>query len=367
MVVYQNVVDFAVHHSTLKEAAVATPDGGADYGFFQDATDGAFKRALLEDMPGGSGGLADGDYGDVTVSSSGTVINIDANAVGTTEIADAAVTLAKMANIATDTLIGRDTAATGVPEAITLTNGLGFTGSGSIGIIANAIVTAMIQDGVVTAAKLDAASVITALGAVFQGLDATLTALAGLATGADKLAYSTGTNTFAQTDFTSTARSLLDDASVDAMRATLGVWNVVGKSTTETRNLDTTLTDDDELLFSVDASSLYLFRGTIHFATHTTPDFKWGLAGPAATTIRVHRRSLAPGASSYGAIAVDDVYSGPLSLLVGAIDDGMIFFEVSLLVGGSGGTVSFQWAQNTSDSADTLVRAGSYIEWIKVT
>lgn len=49
-----------------------------------------------------------------------------------TTIASAAVTLAKMANIATDTLIGRDTAGTGVPEAIAVSGGVEFSGSGGI-------------------------------------------------------------------------------------------------------------------------------------------------------------------------------------------------------------------------------------------
>jgi hypothetical protein len=52
-----------------------------------------------------SGGatLADGDYGDITVSSTGTVMNIDAGVVGTTELADGAVTTVKItdANVTT--------------------------------------------------------------------------------------------------------------------------------------------------------------------------------------------------------------------------------------------------------------------------
>lgn len=56
-----------------------------------------------------------------------------------------------------------------------------------------------------------------------QASDATLTALAGLATGADKLPYSTGADVFAQADFTAAGRALLDDASAAAQRTTLGV------------------------------------------------------------------------------------------------------------------------------------------------
>lgn len=70
------------------------------------------------DESGGSGGVSDGDKGDITVSSSGTVWTIDA----------AAVTLAKMANLAASKLIGRYTGSTGVPETITV--GTDFSLSG---------------------------------------------------------------------------------------------------------------------------------------------------------------------------------------------------------------------------------------------
>lgn len=73
----------------------------------------------------GGGSLADGDYGDVTVSSSGTVITVD----------NGTITLAKQADLATQRLIGRNSGTTGVPEAVTLTQLLDWIGSAAQGDI----------------------------------------------------------------------------------------------------------------------------------------------------------------------------------------------------------------------------------------
>jgi hypothetical protein len=62
---------------------------------------------------------------------------------------------------------------------------------------------------------------VTALISGKQNVDATLTALAGVTTAADKLIYATGADTFATTTFTAAGRALVDDADATAQRATL--------------------------------------------------------------------------------------------------------------------------------------------------
>lgn len=53
-------------------------------------------------------------------------------------------------------------------------------------------------------------------------LDATLAGLGGLTISADKLIYGTGTDTFATSDLTAAARTVLDDTTTAAMLTTLG-------------------------------------------------------------------------------------------------------------------------------------------------
>ena len=102
--------------------------------------------------------------GDVTGSGTGTV---------PATIAADSVTFAKMQNIATDRLLGRDTAGTGDVEELTVSGGIEFTGTGirtsaftgdvtkaaggvATTTAANAVTTAKILDANVTPAKLSA-------------------------------------------------------------------------------------------------------------------------------------------------------------------------------------------------------------------
>ncbi|HAU6885347.1 TPA: hypothetical protein JEL67_001578 [Salmonella enterica subsp. enterica serovar Ball] len=69
-----------------------------------------------------------------------------------------------------------------------------------------------------------------AFGKDFQTLDATLTALAGLATGADKLPYFTGNDIAGQTDLTSVGRDIIGKASIADILTYLGLGETINRA-----------------------------------------------------------------------------------------------------------------------------------------
>ncbi|OYX25933.1 MAG: hypothetical protein B7Z10_04760 [Rhodobacterales bacterium 32-66-7] len=86
---------------------VAPPDGT----LWLNTTSGEVKvkSAGVTLAVGGGGGVSDGDKGDITVSALGATWTIDAGAVG----------LSKLADMPTDSFLGRDTAGAGAPEVLT--------------------------------------------------------------------------------------------------------------------------------------------------------------------------------------------------------------------------------------------------------
>lgn len=106
--------------------------------------DGSLTLAKLVDLAAlsvlGRAANTSGVMAAITAGSDGDVLRRLGTALGfgqiaTAGIADAAVTLAKLANLATQTVHGRNTAGTGVPEAVTLTQLLDWIGSATTGDI----------------------------------------------------------------------------------------------------------------------------------------------------------------------------------------------------------------------------------------
>lgn len=123
--------------------------------------------------------VSDGDKGDITVSGGGTNWQIDADAVGTAEIADNSVTNAKLRDASPLSIIGRGLNSTGDPSDIAAgTDGHVLRRSGTT-LAFGTVATAGIADDAVSNAKLANMSAATVKGAVTTGdpVDLTMTQL----------------------------------------------------------------------------------------------------------------------------------------------------------------------------------------------
>jgi len=179
--------------------------------------------------------------------------------IGTTAIADDAVTYAKVQNVtATDRLLGRSTAGAGVIEEIictaagrallddadvaaqrttlgidtndsvtfgTVTANLSSTSATITGGTITGITDLLVADGGTGASTAANArqNIGVEIGVDVQAYDAGLQSISGLTTAADQGIYLTASDTYAVYSFTAAGRALLDDADAAAQRTTLGL------------------------------------------------------------------------------------------------------------------------------------------------
>lgn len=140
-----------------------------------------------------------------------------------------------------------------------------------------------------------------AFGKDFQALDATLTALAGLATGANKLPYFTETDTAAQTDLTSVGRDIIGKNTIADILTYLGLTTALNGK----QPLDATLTALAGLTNG--ANKLPYFNGTDSMAVADLSAFIRTMLGKNDAASVMSYLGLGSAAQRYVGIGTDQI------------------------------------------------------------
>ena len=102
-----------------------------------------------------------------------------------------------------------------------------------------------------------------AIGTNVQAYDATLQSLSALGTAADRLAYTTGVDTWAESTITAAGRAILDDADAAAQRTTLGLGALATLSTVGTSQIDNNSVNGAKIALGSDAQGdIMYYNGT---------------------------------------------------------------------------------------------------------
>ena len=131
--------------------------------------------------------------------------------------------------------------------------GIQFTGSGSAATYDLTTAGKALLDDADASAQRTTMGV--AIGSDVQAYDAGLASIAGLTTAANKVIYTTGSDTYAVADFTAFGRSLVDDADAAAGRTTLGLGTAATVDTGTSAG-NTVILDGSARLPAVDGSQL---------------------------------------------------------------------------------------------------------------
>ncbi|HFJ1311124.1 TPA: phage tail protein, partial [Salmonella enterica] len=195
-----------------------------------------------------------------------------------------------------------------------------------------------------------------AFGKDFQTLDATLTALAGLATGADKLPYFTGNDTAGQTDLTSVGRDIIGKASIADILTYLGLGETAKQAAGALQKSQN----------GGDIPDKKQFARTIGAVTSTSVTF--GESGwfkiatvfmPQATSTAVIKLY---GGSGYN---VGSFEQGAISELVLRAGNGSpVGITATLWKRSPNGVLECAWINTSGDNYDIYVRINQYAYWL---
>lgn len=147
---------------------------------------------------------------------------------------------------------------------------------------------------------------------------------------------------------------------------TRSLYASVRKTADQTVNNSAVLVNDTALLIALPIAGTFRWRTVVFHDSSTTGDIKFAHTIPAGAVMRWGMHGLASGAagtSADGQFAATTV-SGT-ALVGGGAGAGttvMSTLEGEVVMGGTAGNLTLQWAQNTADPSDAIVRSRSYMQ-----
>lgn len=148
-------------------------------------------------------------------------------------------------------------------------------------------------------------------------------------------------------------------------------WQVVTQGSDQTVNNSTTVVSTNLTLNAV-SGARYTYQLLVTYTSGATPDIKFRWTFPTSATI--DRFILSAGSASTGSsenLTTSVVRRASEFTEVPAAGTGtspvtLIYTERGEIYGGTGGAVTLQFAQNTTNASDTIVQSLSRLEYLRI-
>jgi hypothetical protein len=144
-------------------------------------------------------------------------------------------------------------------------------------------------------------------------------------------------------------------------------WFAVFKLADQSKTSDTTLANDSELTLTLVAANTYRVKFYVLLtAANATMDYKFAINFSGTTTsVYAKAKYVAAGGTAETIVAQNSIIG---STSVTAVTSGVAYVEVDCVIEvNAGGTLGFQWSQDTSDAGALTVLKGSYVEYANCT
>lgn len=126
------------------------------------------------------------------------------------------------------------------------------------------------------------------------------------------------------------------------------------KSADETVNNSATLQNDDQLFLSVAANTFYELNLRLIMNSNATANFKLQFTAPAGAGFSSHSIEGNAATALTGPGGAGGTYTGVAA-------DKIVIVGGQFSTAGTAGTLQLQWAQNTANVSNTIVKANSYM------